>query len=138
MSHALTRLYLQANGATMPLRERTTNGNRGHTAPTADLTCCALHDHYNACRTNRARLHVILETQRVATRAAGVDRARVHGTDEWRAAIINDKRSMRSIAADYGIALGAVSQMKKAARESQGVFTDLRSTQVFSTFQDAA
>lgn len=118
MDEALLRILLTADGRSQALTERVT-GSREASAPTSDLATVLdnLAGRFTGCKTHRARLLVIKEAQDTADRLRfAPDRSKVRGTPEWRQAIARDSRSMRVVAAVYGVNASTVCRIKKQAK----------------------
>jgi len=120
MGHAVTRLYLVANGATMridgpfPRRSRYVESDM----PAADMTCHWLAVRYAAARSHRDRLHLIREAQeahRAATKRPNP--AKIPGSPEQRRAIAaayDAVQSLRVVGEMFGVNKDTV---RKAVRK---------------------
>lgn len=118
MDEALTRILLTADGAVMPLKERTTGSKATSSAPTSALaeTLDGLTGRFTACKTHRARMLVIVDAQMTADRLQYAPRAEQRGTLEWKQAIGHDERPCRIVASVYGVSLRDVVSYRKQFR----------------------
>ena len=118
MDHALSRILLTADGATMQLKVRIRGTATRGAAPVSSLAgdIDQLADDYTAAKTHRARLIVIKRAQDFYMRIAysrKADPALVRGTLEWRERIARDSRPQRVVTHFYGVSSKTVTAARK-------------------------
>lgn len=112
-----TRLHLRQSDAPTSSYGRSERSSvkqrQAGSAPRGDGDVLSLLAAFDRARTNRERLHIIAETQRLAIAAENSVFAK--WSPGWKAAICADTRSLRKVAADYGISHTKVAQIREAA-----------------------
>lgn len=121
MEHTLNQLALTANGATGawgPDSAMRKGSKSEASAPTASDVWTVEQlawDYWYGATTHRGRFRVILEAQQMVRRMRKADPSLIKGTEAWKARILEDPRSNRACADDYGVSFETIRRIRKAA-----------------------